>query len=495
MPIRVAKSARWGHAPWAARFHSNASVAEFHLLASATTHFRNESAARLDRNASAAGFLRHIWDRGVSTLSRSLAIAPSLAIAAALLLASGCKKAAPAGAGAAPPVEVVTVTQEDVPVVSEWVAVTDGLVDATIRAQTQGFLTKQDYEAGDVVRKGQVLFEIDPRPLQAAVAQAQAALGQAKAEVARNEAQLVLAQVSLKRTETLTAQKVASQQDLDNAVATERSAEAAVGSSKAAVDVAQAALEKAQLDLEYAKVTSPIDGVAGIAQAQIGDLVGPAQTGLLTTVSQLDPIRVYFSLNEPDYLHYMRLFCDAEGIVDYNNSVEHRLVLADGTLFPYPGRFHAIDREVDPRTGTLRVEVYFPNPNNMLRPGQFGRIRTTETKKDALLVPQRSVYDMQGTSQVAVVGGDNKIEIRKVKPSSQVGTLVVIDEGLKPGEQVVYEGVQKAKQGAPVTPKPHTDEAAKAAPTSSGPSQAKVALLAHPAAKRARLAPNNPGPD
>lgn len=407
-------------------------------------------------------------------LAASVSLALSVALAVSLVLASACEKAAPAAAGAHPPtVEVVAVLQQDAPIVSEWVAVTDGLVDATIRAQTQGFLTKQDYEEGDMVHKGQVLFEIDPRPLEAAQALAQAALGQARSEVTRNEALLYVAQTSLKRIQTLTEQKVASGQDLDNAVGAERSAQAGVGAAQAAVGVAQAGLEKAQLDLGYAKVTSPIDGIAGIPQAQVGDLVGPTQTGQLATVSTLDPMRVYFSLNEQDYLRYMKMFCNEAGIVEYNKSVEHRLVLADGSIFPYPGVFHAIDREVDSHTGTLRIEVLFPNPNNLLRPGQFARIRTTEVKKGALLVPQRSVYDMQGTSQVAIVGEDNKVEIRQVKPGDRVGTLWVIEEGLKPGERIVYEGVQKVKQGMIVAPQPAVDVPL-TVPTASAASQAAL---------------------
>ena len=252
---------------------------------------------------------------------------------------------------------------------------------------------------------------------------------------------------------------MASQQELDNAIGAERVAQAALVSAQAAVAVAQAVLDKARLDLEFTKVTSPIEGIAGIPQAQVGDLVGPAQAGQLATVSTLDPMRVYFSLNEQAYLRYMAMFRDEAGVVAYNKSVEHRLVLADGSVYPYAGTFHAIDREVDVRTGTLRLEVLFPNPENLLRPGQFARIRFTEVKKDALLVPQRSVSDLQGSSQVAVVGDDNKVEIRQVKPGDRVGTLWVIDEGLKPGERVVYEGVQKAKQGTVVVPQPAADVA------------------------------------
>ena len=394
---------------------------------------------------------------------------------AALLFTSGCKREEKAEASLPPSVEVTDVIQRDVPVYSEWIASTDGSVNATIRAQVQGYLIRQNYREGDPVRKGQVLFEIDPRPFQAALDQASAAwdqakaarnrskasLEQAKADVAQTEARYGMARANLKRIRPLAEQNAVSQKDLDDAIGADQSTEASVNAARAAVGAAeasveaaqasivafQAAVEKAQLDLGFTRIISPVDGIAGIAKAQIGNLVGPGSIEELTTVSTVDPIKVYTPMNEQDYLRYVQNGRSQQMPLD--------LVLADGSLHSYKGVFAFADRQVDVRTGTIKVAALFPNPGNILRPGQFARVRAQTTiKKGALLVLQRSVTELQGGYQVAVVGPDSKVDIRPVKVAERVDNLWVIQEGLKPGERVIAEGVQKARQGMVVNTKP-----------------------------------------
>jgi membrane fusion protein (multidrug efflux system) len=341
-----------------------------------------------------------------------------------------------------PEVEVVPVIRKDVPIVHEWVGTADGLVNATIRAQVTGYLIRQDYKEGDSVRKGQLLFEIDPRPFQAA-------LDQAKGELARQEAQHANAKANLDRVKPLVAQNAVSKKDLDDAIGAEQS-------TLAAVIAARAAVENARLNLGFTRVTSLIDGMAGLAKAQVGDLVGPsAQGGELTTVSTINPIKVRYTVNEQAYIDFMRRFSSEAAGLEEARKLEIELFLADGTRYPFRGTFYAIDRQVDVRTGTLRVEALFPNPRHLLRPGQFGRVHVhIGTQKGALLVPQRAVTELQGSYQVAVVGPDNRVDIRPVKTGDRVGSFWVIDEGLKPGERVVAEGVQKVRQGVAVTPRP-----------------------------------------
>jgi membrane fusion protein (multidrug efflux system) len=364
----------------------------------------------------------------------------------ALLLAAGCGKKQKEQAPPPPTVEVMEVTQKDVPIYSEWVGTADGLVNATIRAQVTGYLLKQNYKDGELVREGQVLFEIDPRPFQAAVDAAKGALSQA-------QARWTTAKATLDRVRPLAAVNAVSQKDLDDAVGTE-------ASTGAAVESAQAQLEEAQLNLGFTRITSPVSGIAGIAQAQIGNLVGPGQIQELTTVSTVDPIKVYFSVSEQEYMHF-RGGAKAETSQMRAKDVPLELVLADGTVFPHRGRISLADRQVDVRTGTLRIGALFPNPGNLLRPGQFALIRATmETKKGALLVPQRAVSELQGKFLVAVVGADNTVDMRTVTPAERVGSLWVIDQGLKPGETVVVEGVQKVRAGVRVVTKPATMEGA-----------------------------------
>jgi membrane fusion protein (multidrug efflux system) len=354
---------------------------------------------------------------------------------------SACSKEKPSPPQV-PEVEVAQVIQKDIPVVHEWVGTADGLVNATIRAQVTGYLIRQDYNEGDLVKKGQVLFEIDPRPFKAA-------LDQAEGILAQMEALYENARANLARVKPLADKNALSKKDLDDAVASESSA-------KAQVLTARAAAENARLNLGFTRITSLINGMAGLAKAQVGDLVGPAvQGGELTTVSTINPIKIYYTINEQAYINYMRRFAsETAGLVEAKK-LRIALILGDGSLYPHAGKFYAIDRQVDVRTGTFRVAALFPNPTNLLRPGQFVRVRVLiGTKKGALLVPQRAVMELQGSYQVAVVGGDDKVEMRPVNPGERVGSLWVIDAGLKPGERVVAEGLQKVKQGIGVKPRP-----------------------------------------
>ncbi len=339
-------------------------------------------------------------------------------------------------------VEVAVVAKEDIPVEHEWVGTIEGLVDATIRAQVQGYLVSKNYREGDPVRKGQLLFTIDSRPFQAALDQAQGVLSQ-------TQAQHYIALANLDRIRPLVEEKAISRQDFDNAVGTERS-------TLAAIVAAQAAVNKANLDIGFTKITSPIDGVAGFAIAQIGDLVGPAQGGELTVVSKIDTVKVSYAVSEQFYLSFMKSMQSPGKDADAGQSMKHALILADGSRYPYEGKLYAVDRQVEARTGTLQMEATFPNPGNLLRPGQFVRvIVTTGIRKNALLVPQRAVIELQGMYQVAVVRPDRRIELRQVKLGEQRGDRWIVDEGLEPDETVVVQGVQKVREGSPVSPMPY----------------------------------------
>jgi len=355
-----------------------------------------------------------------------------------LFTAAGCKK--PQNEAPQPPVvDVADVVQKDVPIFLEWVASTDGSVNATIRAQVSGYLIKQYYKEGDFVKKGQLLFQIDPRLFKAA-------LDQAKAELALQQARWTTAKANLKRIKPLAEQNAVSQKDLDDATGQEQA-------THAAVIAAQATVDKARLDLGFTKVTSLIDGVAGIAKAQIGDLVGPGQIEELTTVSTVNPIKVYVPISEQEYLKAM------EERSKRAEKAVLEMILSDGSVYPHKGEFTFADRQVDPNTGTIKVASLFPNPGNLLRPGQFARIRAQiGIVSGALLVQQRAVIDIQGTFQVAVVGPGNKVDIRSVEVGERVGSLWVIKTGLKAGEKIVVEGVQKVKQGMLVVPKPFVPE-------------------------------------
>jgi membrane fusion protein (multidrug efflux system) len=338
---------------------------------------------------------------------------------------------------------VAEVIQKDVPVYREWVASTDGLVNATILAQVEGYLIKQNYQEGDFVKKGTLLFEIDPRPFQATVDEAKAAL-------AKQQAVLKTAQANLNRILPLAAANAVSQKDKDDAIGETDSAEAQVMA-------AQAQVRKAELDLGFTKIASPIDGIAGAAKAQIGDLVGTPQSRELTTVSTVNPIKVYVPISEREYLEAVEKSKQNQKATAEKMTFE--LILADGSTWPEKGTFSFADRQVDPQTGTIRVAILFPNPNNILRPGQFAKVRALMgTEKNALLVPQRAVSELQGSYQVAVVDADNTVKIRNVKVGERYDDLWVIHEGLKPGDRVVAEGTQKVGDGVKVTPKPYTPQ-------------------------------------
>jgi membrane fusion protein (multidrug efflux system) len=363
---------------------------------------------------------------------------PRFAIGILLLfIATGCSKG-PQEAPPAPAVEVVTVIQKNVPVYQEWIGTLDGMVNATIRAQVQGYLIKQNYREGDFVKSGQVLFEIDPRTFQAALEQAQ---GQLEAQQAR----WTTAKANLARIKPLADKNAVSKKDLDDSIGTEQAAKAAVLSAQAAVD-------KAKLDLGFTRIISPVDGISGLAKAQIGNLVGPGGMEELTTVSTVQPIKAYIQVSEQEYIQSGR-----NGELKAEK-LKAELILADGSVYPYKGTFGFADRQIDVKTGTIKVAAIFPNPGNFLRPGQYGKIRVaTSVRKDALLVPQRAVGEVQGKYMVAVVGADNKVDIRTVQTAERVDSLWVILEGLKPGERVVVEGIQKVRPGMTVTPKPFAE--------------------------------------
>src|SRR5437016_11013310 len=354
-----------------------------------------------------------------------------------LLVASeACEnKSVSAAPGAPPTVQVVEVTQRDVPVYHEWIATLDGYVNATIQPQVSGYLIRQNYREGALVHKNDVLFKIDPRPFQAI-------LDQAKARVAQAEAQLGKTQLYVQRDTPLAKEKAIAQSQLDNDVQANLAAKATVQADKAAV-------EQAEINLEFTNVRSLIDGVAGIATGQVGNLVG-SQT-VLTTVSQLDPIKAYFVASEQQYLAFVQLNPTVASREKTERQLVLELVLADGSTYPKKGKFFAADRHVDAQTGAIRLAGLFPNPDNVLRPGQYGRVRfVSYVRLAALLVPQKAVTELQGTYQVAVVGSDDKVSVRTVKVGERSGPMWIIDQGLKPGERVVVEGVQKVRDGMPV---------------------------------------------
>jgi membrane fusion protein (multidrug efflux system) len=340
---------------------------------------------------------------------------------------------------APPEVLVAPVQQKDVPIVSEWVATLDGFVNAQIQPQVTGYVIKQNYKEGSPVRRGEVLFEIDPRPFQAL-------LDQSKAQLAQAEAQLGKTQLDVDRDTPLAKERAIAQSQLDNDIQANLAAKAAVQSAKAQV-------EQAALNLGFTHVTSLFDGIAGIALVQLGNLVNPST--ILTSVSQVNPIKAYFPISEQEYLRLAENINADSRAGTVRNAPDLDLVLADGTVYPQKGRILYTDRNVDITTGSIRVVSAFANPKSFLRPGEFGRIRaSTYTRKNALLVPQRAVIELQGGYQLAVVGSDNKVSIRIVSVGERVGTQWIIDKGVKLGEMVIVEGVQKVRDGSPVSPKP-----------------------------------------
>jgi membrane fusion protein (multidrug efflux system) len=357
---------------------------------------------------------------------------------------------------------VAQVEQKDVPIFGEWIGTLDGFTNADVRAQVTGYLLRQGYQEGAFVKKGQLLFQIDPRPFQAAVDQAQGQLAQATANLANAEAVQGRTQLDVERYTPLAKEQAASQQDLDNSIQNNLAARATVETAKAQIRTAQAALETAQINLDFTRLIAPIDGIAGQAQLQVGALVNPSSAPV-TSVSDVDPIKVYFTVSESEYLDWNKRFPTETSRDAADKSLHLQLVLADGSTYPRDGTFYFADRQVNQSTGAIRIAGLFPNPGNILRPGGYGRVRTAvRVQKDALLVPQRAVSELQGGYQVAVVDGQNKVSIRTVKVGDRVGTLWIVSEGLKPSERVVAEGVQKVLPGTQVNPKQYVPDNATA---------------------------------
>jgi RND family efflux transporter MFP subunit len=417
-------------------------------------------------------------------LKKRVSICGAGLVSLALLLSvNGCSSAtSAANTGAMLPqdVEVVRVEQRDVPIYREWIGTLVGLVNADIKAQVTGYLQTQNYAEGSFVKKGQLLFEIDPRPFQAALdqaqgqlAQANGQLAQAKAQQVQYRAQLAQAQANQRRTQLdvdryipLAKQQAITQQDLDNATQNNLSAQAAVDAAtaqvetakaqieadQAAIEAAKAAVDAARVNLGFTRLTSPIDGIAGKAQVQIGNLVNPA-AGAITTVSTLEPIKAEFSVSEQEYLAFTRS-------TNQLGRLQLELILADGTTYPLKGKFLFADRQVDPSTGAIILTGEFPNPGNILRPGQYAKVRAVvATRQNALMVPQRAVTELQGNYLIAVVNHDNKVAIENVKVGDRIGSLWMINDGLKPGQVVIADGVMKVRPGVQVNPKPFAESA------------------------------------
>ena len=392
--------------------------------------------------------------------SRLLCFLSAGAVAVSL---TNCQRPGPVAAGPPPPVdvEVAQVTARDVPTVKEWMGTLDGRVNAEIRGQVNGYLMRQAYREGSFVRRGELMFEIDARPFEAALneakgrlAQVESGVQQAAANLAQSKARLGKADLDVQRYAPLVKTKALSQEEMDNAVQSRLEAQAAVESSMAAIETAKASVAAAkasvydaEVKLGFTRIASPIDGIAGMARVQVGDLVTPSGTPL-TTVSTVNPIKAYFTIGEQEYMVLQR----AGGPQQWARNLE--LVLSDGSVYPQKGTFFMEDRQVDVGTGALRIAALFPNPGNVLRPGQYGRVRAVVgVRKGAAVVAQRAVTELQGSYQVAVVGDGNKVTIRPVRMGERSGSMWVVEEGLRPGERVIVEGLQKVRSGAVVNPK------------------------------------------
>ena len=357
-----------------------------------------------------------------------------------VVVAAGCKREMPV-APPPPKVLVLTVLPRDVPIYQQWIGTLDGYPNAQIRAQVTGYLMKQNYAEGGHVKQGNLLFEIDPRPFQAA-------LDQTLAKLAQDQAMMGKTELDVKRDTPLVKERAVSQEELDNAVHANLMAKAAVAADEAAV-------ESARLNLSFTRITSPVDGIAGTAQAQIGDLVGPG-SAVLTTVSTIDPMRAYFSMSEQSYLAYCHQFTNAAERAAYRGEMELQLLLSDGSTYPVPGKWLFTSRQVDVNTGTLQIAGLFPNPDYILRPGQYALVRAKiETRHGAILLPQRAVMELQGSYQVATVDAQNQAHIRSVQVGEQVGNDWLIEKGLAPNERVIAEGTQRVKEGTVLDPQPY----------------------------------------
>ena len=381
---------------------------------------------------------------GAEVVAAALDTVLTASIFVMLALLSGCKTAAPpAGPPPPTPVQVVTVAQQDVPETGEWVATTDGFVNAQIQPQVSGYLIRQDYKEGGEVRKGQVLFEIDPRPFQAI-------LDGAKGSLAQAQAQLALAGVNVNRDQPLADAHAIARSQLDTDLGTQ-------ATNKAAVTNAQASVQSAELNVGFTKVRSLIDGVAGQAAVQVGNLV--STSSVLTSVSQLNPIKVYFYISEQEYLG-LSARAKSSGkpdLISSGTALPLKLTLTNGQVYPQTGRIFFVDRAVSPQTGSIRIAASFPNPGNLLRPGQFGRISANiSVDHNAIVVPQRAVTELQGMNQVIVVGADHVAHVRTVQLGSQIGPNIVIAKGLNASEVVVTEGLDKLRDGTKVAPQQDT---------------------------------------
>src|SRR5579871_3834354 len=406
-----------------------------------------------------------------------------LSIAAMLSVSTACERSK-AAAAAPRPLEVLVaeVQQKDVPLYREWIGTVDGFVNAEIKAQVSGYLVKQEYTEGSFVHQGQLLFQIDPRPFQAdldqaqgRLAQAQGQLEQARAQLSQAEAEVSVAeanqhrvQLDVDRYTPLLQQHAITQQDLDNATQNNMAAKAQLQAAHAqvetdraqiiaataAVESAKATVDTARINLGFTRLTAPIDGIPGIAQLQVGALVSPA-SGAITTVSTLDPIKVYFTASEQQYMDLHRRYPTEESVQAERRQAPVELILSDGQMYPHSGHIYFADRSVDVKTGAIRIATLFPNPGNLLRPGQYARVRASlRTAAGAVMVPLRAVTELQGTSQLAVIDDSNKVNIRAVKLGDTVGSQRIVTEGVKPGERVIVEGLQKVRQGMLVNPKP-----------------------------------------
>jgi membrane fusion protein (multidrug efflux system) len=385
--------------------------------------------------------------------------AVALIVIGVIVGASRPHKHAQAAPGSVPEVQLLQVQQQDVPVIHEWIGTLDGLVNADVRAQVTGYLLIQGYQEGSFVKKGQLLFQIDPRPFKAALDQAKGQLAQAKAQLSNAEAVQGRTELDLKRYTPLAKEQAATQQDLDNALQNNLAAIASAEAAKAQIQTAQAAVETAKINLDFTRLVAPIDGIAGQAQLQVGGLVSPA-SGAVTTLSTVDPIKVYFTVGEPQYLAFRKRFPTEASTRADQKTLRIELVLADGSTYPHLGSFDFADRQVNESTGTIRIAALFPNPNNILRPGGYAKVRVfVDVQHDALLVPQRAVSELQGGYQVAVVDHDNKVAIRPVAVGVQVDSRWVISDGLNPGDRVVAEGTQKVRPGMRVNAKPFSTDA------------------------------------
>jgi membrane fusion protein (multidrug efflux system) len=402
--------------------------------------------------------------RNISVLKlKYVGWASGVMVALILLIVVAPSGAKPSVQAPVPVVEVAATEQRDVPVYGEWIGTLTGQVNADVKAQVTGYLLTRNYKEGSFVRKGQALFEIDPRPFQASLDQAKGQLAQAQAQLIQDQAQLATAeanqlksQLDVEKYGPLARVDAVSKQDFDNATQTDlankaqvQAAQAAIAAAKAQIQAGQAQVETASINLGFTRIVAPIDGIAGIAQTQVGDLVSTS-SGSLTTVSTLDPIRDYFTVSEQEYLALQKRFSGSE-----KDQWKLQLTLADGTTYPQEGQFYFADRQVNPNPGAIQLAALFPNPGNVLRPGQYGKIRAiTRVQKNALLIPQAAVNEQQGSDLVAVVDKDNRVSMRPVQVGQRTATMWVIDGGLKLGDRVVVEGQQNLRPGMTVQTKP-----------------------------------------